>query len=223
MEISKAKELACEIAGLLTVLHENLCPDGCSDNLMREAEEKAVRLAQILTYKAEANNIVDGMNANAESEIIEKEEAEAEENAIDETAEEQVEEPEEMPIEITPEETLQEPVEESPETIADEIEEDIADDASSGDTATDLNESVFMRTKVNSISKAFTINDKFRFKRELFGNSDPEFSNALDLISVMRSIDETEDYFYNELGWDVENEDVKDFMRIVRAYFLNRQ
>lgn len=247
MDIAKAKELACEIAGLLTVSHNNLCPDECSDSLIREAGAKAAQLVQLLAYKAEAENIMDEMSANAESEIIEKEEADmkvdSDEEPIDESAEqifymdsseelikEPIEEPAvEEPTEEPREEAIdnsnshEKNIDESAEMTVDAAEDVITTATTSDDTATDLNESVFMRAKVDSISKAFTINDKFRFKRELFGNSDPEFSNALDLISVMRSIDEAEDYFYNELCWDVENEDVKDFMRIVRAYFFNRQ
>ncbi len=241
MDIAKAKELACEIAGLLTVSHNNLCPDECSDSLIREAGAKAAQLVQLLAYKAEAENIMDEMSANAESEIIEKEEADikvdSDEEPIEESAEqisymdsseelnkEPIEEPAaEDPREEAIDNSHEKNVDESAEMTVDAAEDDITTAPASDDTVTDLNESVFMRAKVDSISKAFTINDKFRFKRELFGNSDPEFSNALDLISVMRSIDEAEDYFYNELCWDVENEDVKDFMRIVRAYFFNRQ
>lgn len=67
----------------------------------------------------------------------------------------------------------------------------------------------------------FSINDKFRFRRELFGNSDVELNEALNVINAMSSIAEIEDYFYNDLCWDPENEDVKDFIRIVSARFNN--
>ncbi len=65
----------------------------------------------------------------------------------------------------------------------------------------------------------FTLNDKFRFRRELFGNSDIDMNEALDVVNAMSSRDEVEDYFYNDLCWDPANEDVKDFMRIVTAKF----
>lgn len=83
--------------------------------------------------------------------------------------------------------------------------------------AADINERVFINN-TRDLSKAFTLNDKFRFRRELFGNSNAEFTRALDLISVMRSPAEADEYFFTDLGWDPENEDVKDFMRIIRGY-----
>lgn len=273
MDITKAKELALEIAGLLTALDNNLISEESAENANRLVEEKVNQLAQLFAIETDADIIIDEMLANAESEVIEQEETEenvTEEPSVEYTEETPVEEElpieeelpvieglhvaEESPVEeetssddaspVQEELTIEEesPVEECTAEIEiplhdeiaeediletpeiDEIEEEtVADDETTDSPVTDLNESVFMRTKVGSISKAFTINDRFRFKRELFGNSDPELSNALDLINVMRSIDEAEDYFYNELGWDAENEDVKDFMRIVRAYFLNRQ
>jgi len=66
---------------------------------------------------------------------------------------------------------------------------------------------------------AFCINDRFRFRRELFHNSDAEFSKAMDLVATMDSYEEAEEYFLGDLGWDIENEDVKDFMAIIENYF----
>ncbi len=88
--------------------------------------------------------------------------------------------------------------------------------------ATDVNERTFM-ANARDLTKVFTLNDKFRFRRELFGNSNAEFTRALDLISVMRQPEEADDYFFTDLGWDAENEDVKDFMRIIRSYLLTKQ
>lgn len=66
---------------------------------------------------------------------------------------------------------------------------------------------------------ALTLNDKFRFKRELFGNNAAELSDALDVVNAVSSKAELEDYFYNDLCWDPENPDVKDFMEIASARF----
>lgn len=66
---------------------------------------------------------------------------------------------------------------------------------------------------------AFTLNDRFRFRRELFSNSDAEYSSAMDLIASMDSYDEAEEYFLDELGWSLENPEVKDFMDIIQKYF----
>lgn len=72
---------------------------------------------------------------------------------------------------------------------------------------------------VNSSKPAFTLNDRFRFRRELFGNSDAEYSSAMDLIASMEGYEEAEEYFLDELGWSLENPEVKDFMDIIQKYF----
>lgn len=91
--------------------------------------------------------------------------------------------------------------------------------ADSADEKTDIcNESETIR--IADVPSGFTLNDKFRFRRELFANSDAEMADALHVVNAMTSVGEIEDYFYNDLCWDPENEDVKDFMRIVTARFI---
>ncbi|MCM1138425.1 MAG: hypothetical protein NC221_06785 [Duncaniella sp.] len=75
------------------------------------------------------------------------------------------------------------------------------------------------RDRARDIFKAFTINDKFRFRRELFRNSQDEFDETLYVIAQMGDFDEAEEYFYNDLCWDPGNEDVKEFMEIVKKHF----
>lgn len=75
------------------------------------------------------------------------------------------------------------------------------------------------RERAADISKAFTLNDRFRFRRELFRNSDEEFKETLDVIGSMSGMDEAEDYFFNDLCWDPAKEEVKEFMAIVAKHF----
>jgi len=74
------------------------------------------------------------------------------------------------------------------------------------------------RTK--DLRSALSINDRFRFRRELFSNSEGELNDALDLIETMQSFDEATDYFYGDLNWDRTNPEVIDFMEMVRYHFL---
>lgn len=69
------------------------------------------------------------------------------------------------------------------------------------------------------LRKAFTLNDKFLFRRELFGGSDSEFSDTIDLLSAMHSLDEAREYLFDDLQWDPKNEVVKDFMAIITNHF----
>lgn len=69
------------------------------------------------------------------------------------------------------------------------------------------------------IRKAFSVNDRFRFQRELFAGSANAMNTAIEHIEIMRSYGNAELYFYSQLNWDRENEVVQDFMEIVRKHF----
>ena len=69
------------------------------------------------------------------------------------------------------------------------------------------------------IRKALSINDRFRFQRELFAGSADALNTAIEHIEAMRSYGNAELYFYSQLHWDRENEVVKDFMALVRNHF----
>lgn len=69
------------------------------------------------------------------------------------------------------------------------------------------------------VSSVFNLNDKFRFRRELFGNSDAQYVECLDLLSAMTSIDEAKEYLYDDLSWDPDNEDVKAFVELLQNYY----
>lgn len=69
------------------------------------------------------------------------------------------------------------------------------------------------------LRRSFTINDKFRFRRELFGNSDSEFTDALNMVEAMSTYDEAEDYFINDLGWNREMPEVGEFLAVIEGYF----
>lgn len=104
-------------------------------------------------------------------------------------------------------------------SVSDESDAVSADNGTDADVdAPDAIESDTVR--IADVPSGFTLNDKFRFRRELFANSDAEMADALDIVNAMNSVAEIEDYFYNDLCWDPENEDVKDFMHIVTARFI---
>lgn len=66
---------------------------------------------------------------------------------------------------------------------------------------------------------AFCLNDRFRFRRTLFGGSDMQFNAAMDKVAAMGDYDEAEAYFVWELGMDLDDPDVTDFMEIIKNYF----
>ncbi|MDD2961570.1 MAG: hypothetical protein PHR45_05760 [Muribaculaceae bacterium] len=78
---------------------------------------------------------------------------------------------------------------------------------------------ILQRELSKNLKKAFTLNDRFRYRRELFENSDVQMTNTLNLVETMDSFSEAEDYFYNDLEWDKESSEVKDFMEIIKKHF----
>ena len=65
--------------------------------------------------------------------------------------------------------------------------------------------------------KAFTLNDRFRFRRELFGGDDADFTETLKLLADLDSYADACDYLYNDMMWDSSDPNVADFMAIVAA------
>ncbi|MDO4511427.1 MAG: hypothetical protein Q4B68_06400 [Bacteroidales bacterium] len=114
--------------------------------------------------------------------------------------------------------------EEEFEEVETEEEEEIFDDETCDD-ADSADEPLSIEEKLNrgmakNMRSAFSLNDSIRFRRELFGNSQAEYNDALDMVQSMHSFDEAEDYFYDDLGWDPTNEEVRDFMEVVKRHFL---
>lgn len=66
---------------------------------------------------------------------------------------------------------------------------------------------------------AFCLNDRFRFRRAIFGGSDAEFSSTMSHIATLSGYSDAEEYFYGDMGLDPDNEDVADFMEIIKTYF----
>lgn len=146
---------------------------------------------------------------------------------------------------IEPEPTVEpkEEAEPEPESIEEEIiaqeaaaedqEPEIASDAepvTADDFKTDeedeepvrLDEAL-QRNMVKDLHHAFSLNDRFRYRRELFGNSDQVMEETLNHIESMATFDEAENYFYNDLEWEYDSPEVADFMVIIKNYFWNKR
>ena len=108
------------------------------------------------------------------------------------------------------------------ESVASESADDIEESIKQGECEI-VNENVsqqpLQHREPGELRRMFTVNDKFRFRRELFGNSDTEFTDTLNLVEAMRNYNEAEDYFYTDLSWDAEAPEVQEFMAVVNRYF----
>lgn len=75
------------------------------------------------------------------------------------------------------------------------------------------------RREAKNLRKAFTLNDKFRFRRELFNNDDVLFLNTLNALQDSADYASAVSYLDSQLHWDMKNEDVRDFLSIVKNHF----
>lgn len=103
--------------------------------------------------------------------------------------------------------------------IAESVETEEREDA---DSREDTDETLFdklARERASDLTSAFTLNDKFRFRRELFRNSPDEMNEAIQALSQMSTLEEAEEYIYDDLCLDPDNEDVKAFMEIIGKHF----
>lgn len=73
--------------------------------------------------------------------------------------------------------------------------------------------------QIQNLRSLFSINDYYRFRRELFEGDDNAMEQALYIINETSTFDEVEKYFYNDLDWERDNQDVADFLDTVRNHF----
>lgn len=69
------------------------------------------------------------------------------------------------------------------------------------------------------VQPVFTLNDRFRFIREIFKGNSQDFNDTLKQLSSMTSADEVVEYLTDDLCLDPENQDVADFTAIVTQRF----
>ena len=118
------------------------------------------------------------------------------------------------------------PIDDEDAPLDDEYDDDEDDDddevLDDDDEALTLDEAL-QRSMSRDLRKAVSLNDRFRYRRELFGNSDVEMNDTLNLVETMHSYSEAEEFFYGDLEWDSESPEVKDFMAVIRNHFYNKE
>lgn len=138
------------------------------------------------------------------------------------------EEPEEEPEIPQEEEPLDLPLKEEPQLTKEELQQVKEEPQLPVVTVSDVAapsadsyriENMIAQRESRDFSKAFTINDRYRFTRELFNNDMDAFNIALRKLEKMESLSEAYDYFLNELDWDADQPDAADYLAIVASHF----
>lgn len=79
---------------------------------------------------------------------------------------------------------------------------------------------VLEKKSLSDFRKAFSLNDRFRFRRELFGGDESKMNKALTDLNDFQTLEDSVAYLNNVLNWNVEDEAVADFIKLLEKRFF---
>jgi hypothetical protein len=82
-----------------------------------------------------------------------------------------------------------------------------------------LNEAIEKRS-LSDLRRAFSLNDRFRYRRELFGGDEEIMNKVISVLNGKESYKESIRFLDEKLHWDFSNPTVKDFIKILEMRFL---
>jgi hypothetical protein len=203
-DINRLIRLNIEIEGLLRVLEERHSDDARSMLAEKFEDYAALMRAYVGGHEPLGEFATPGTVEVPEPEVYEP----IVSNENEETAVEPVVEPGLEPVDLEIKEQ-------------EAVEPELVDETDAATTAITLGEAKGQgasRCAGEALLKAFTLNDKFRFRRELFAGDDDDFSSTLVLLAQMPSYEEASDYLFHDLLWDRRDENVLAFMEILKAH-----
>ena len=72
---------------------------------------------------------------------------------------------------------------------------------------------------VTDLRRSISLNDSFRFSRELFNGDSEQMNLVIEQISEMSSLDTAIAFLYSKVNVDEENEAMIDFQELLKKYF----
>lgn len=72
---------------------------------------------------------------------------------------------------------------------------------------------------VTDLRRSISLNDSFRFSRELFNGDSEQMNRVIEQISEMSSLDTAIAFLYSKVNVDEENEAMIDFQKLLKKYF----
>lgn len=85
-------------------------------------------------------------------------------------------------------------------------------------TVVSLND-ILEKQNLSDFRKAFSLNDRFRFRRELFAGDEERMNRAINDLNELHSYEESVSYLHNELNWNIEDIAVADFIKLLEKRF----
>ena len=73
--------------------------------------------------------------------------------------------------------------------------------------------------ELRNLMSVIGLNDRFRFRHDLFSNSDEIFRETIDILNKIENFDKAVDYLMNKFEWDEEDATVVYFYDIIKPKF----
>ena len=132
----------------------------------------------------------------------------AETTPVEEPAKQEVVETPALPVEETPKETpVRKEVDPAP----------VIPVAAKGNVS--LND-LLEKKNLSDFRKAFSLNDRFRFRRDLFHGNEEQMNQVIADLNQIDSLDEALRFIDTNLSWDMNNETVADFIKLLEKRYI---
>lgn len=79
---------------------------------------------------------------------------------------------------------------------------------------------VLEKQNLSDLRKAFSLNDKFYFRKELFNGDEAKMSKVLSDLNDIHSYEESVAYLNEKLNWNIEDPTVSEFLKLMEKRFL---
>lgn len=79
---------------------------------------------------------------------------------------------------------------------------------------------ILEKRKLADFRKAFSLNDRFYFRRELFSGNESRMNQVIEQLNGLSSYDESIAYLKSELDWNLDDQAVADFVKLIEKRFV---
>ena len=86
-------------------------------------------------------------------------------------------------------------------------------------TSQSLND-IIEKKNLSDLRKAFSLNDRFKYRKELFGGNEEAMSKVITILNNKTSFKDSVMFLEEKLHWDFSSPTVKDFVKVLELRFL---
>jgi|GEM_PF-45627 len=76
------------------------------------------------------------------------------------------------------------------------------------------------KNKLADLRKAFSLNDRFRYRKELFAGNEEVMNKVITILNNKTSFKDSMTFLEEKLHWDFSNPTIKDFVKVIELRFL---